>query len=250
MSSPRMARTRGALITAVLASATAVLAGCSSNANTNVSSPLSGLSTSRATGGPSSSAGPAADSTGTYSAAYALSVPSSIAGWALTTPSPQVEEKMQQGLSQAEQSVGGLSGTPVTGLYNDAADQAWVVFVGVNSKGLDPDRLKQAALAAPVSTLDAIGDRLTTSWVTGVSAGPHAGAAECQQTVMIQAGMSTEAATGLAAEGAACFWMTSTTFGVVTIYPQQDRNDWDFGYSGQKMDAFMLKVRAAAEQAA
>lgn len=248
MSSPRIAGARGALSIALLASAAAALAGCSSNSTSNShansNSPLSGVGATRTAG--------AADPTGASgasSAGYVLKTPSSIAGWSLTTPTSTVQAKMQQGLSQAEQTVGGVSGTPVAGLYDDTTDQAWVVFVGVNGSGLDPARLQQAALTAPISTMDAIGDRLTTSWVPSVAAGPHAGAAECQETVMAQAGLSTYAATGLAAEGAACFWMTSTTFGVVTIYPQQNSTNWDFGYSGKQMDAFMLKVRAAAEQA-
>lgn len=251
MSSPRIAGARGALSIALLASGAAVLAGCSShspsNANSNSNSPLSGVGATR-TAGTAGAAG-AADTSGAGSVGYVLKTPSSIAGWSLTTPTSTVQAKMQQGLSQAEQTVGGVSGTPVAGLYDDTADQAWVVFVGVNGSGLDPARLQQAALTAPVSTMDAIGDRLTTSWLPSVSAGPHAGVAECQETVIAQAGLSTYAATGLAAEGAACFWMTSTTFGVVTIYPQQNSTNWDFGYSGKQMDAFMLKVRAAAEQA-
>lgn len=250
MSSPRIAGARGALSIALLASGAAVLGGCSSNstantnsnADSNTNSPLSGVGATRAAG-----ATGAGGLTGASSTAYVLKAPSSIAGWSLTTPTAAVEAKMQQGLSQAEQTVGGVSGTPVTGLYDDTTDQAWVVFVGVNGSGLDPTRLEQAALAAPVSTMDAIGDRLTTTWVPGVSGGPHTGAAECQETEMVQAGLSTYAATGLAAEGAACFWMTPTTFGVVTIYPQQNSTNWDFGYSGKQMDAFMLKVRAAAE---
>lgn len=247
MSSPRIAGARGALSIALLASGAAVLAGCSSNSTSNAN----GNSNSTSPLGSAGSVGAArtAGTTGAGSAGYVLKAPSSIAGWALTTPTSSVQAKMQQGLSQAEQTVGGVSGTPVAGLYDDTTDQAWVVFVGVNGSGLDPARLQQAALAAPLSTMDAIGDRLTTTWVPSVSAGPHAGAAECQETVIAQAGLSTYAATGLAAEGAACFWMTPTTFGVVTIYPQQNSTNWDFGYSGKQMDGFMLKVRAAAEQA-
>jgi len=255
MSSPRIAGARGALSIALLASGAAVLAGCSSNSTSNANStstststsPLSGVGATRTAD--ATSANDTTGAAGAGAAGYVLKTPSSIAGWPLTTPTSTVQTKMQQGLSQAEQTVGGVSGTPVAGLYDDTTDQAWVVFVGVNGSGLDPARLAQAALTAPISTMDAIGDRLTTSWVPSVSAGPHAGVAECQETVMAQAGLSTYAATGLAAEGAACFWMTATTFGVVTIYPQQDSTNWDFGYSGKQMDAFMLKVRAAAEQA-
>ena len=228
MSRTRVPRARGALSMALLASGTAVLGGCSGSALTTSSTAAPGARTAAATG-------------------YVLSTPSAIDGWALTTPTSSTEQQLRQGLSQAEQLVGEPAGTPVTGMYDDTADQMWVVFVGLNGSGFDPSRLATAAEAAPVSTMDAIGDRLSTSWVTGVSGGPHGGETDCQQTLEAQAGLSTYSATGLATTGSACFWMTATTFGVVTVYPQQDRSDWDFGYTGKQMDGFMLKVRAAVE---
>ena len=155
---------------------------------------------------------------------------------------------MQQDLSQAEQLLDGVSGAPVMGLYDDTTDQMWVAFVGLNGSGYHPSELATDAAAAPVSTMDALADRLTTSWMPGMSGGPHGRTAECQQTLIAEAELSTHAATGLATKGAACFWMTPTTFGVVTLYPQQNRSDWGFGYDAQQMNGFMLKVRAAVKQ--
>ena len=242
----RIARARGALPIALLASGAAVLGGCSGT--TSSASSTSSASPIPAAGATSTAVASGAAAQDGGSAGYLLSTPSSVAGWKLTAPTSAVKQQMQQGLSQAEQAIGGLSGTPVTGLYDDTADQMWVVFVGLDGTGYQPSQLATAAETAPVSTMDAIGDRLTTSWVTGVSGGPHGGQADCQQTLVVQAGLSTSAATGLATTGSACYWMTGTTFGVVTLYPQQNRSDWDFGYSGQQMDGFMLKVRAAVEQ--
>lgn len=240
MSRTRVPRARGALSIALLASGAAVLGGCSGSASTTSST--AAASSASATSATAAPATQNAAATG-----YVLSTPSSINGWALITPTSSTEQKMQQGLSQAEQLVGGVTGTPVMGLYNDTADQMWVVFVGLNGSGFDPSRLATAAEAAPVNTMDAIGDRLSTTWVTGVSGGPHGGETDCQQTLEAQAGLSTYSATGLASTGSACFWMTGTTFGVVTMYPQPSRTDWDFGYTGEQMDGFMLKVRAAVE---
>jgi hypothetical protein len=226
MSRTRTMRARGALSMPLLAAGAAALSGCSGATST----------TSSATAATASATG------------YVLSAPSSIDGWKLTTPTSSTQQQMQQGLNQAEQAVGGVSGTPVTGLYDDTADQMWVVFVGLNGSGFEPSRLATAAEAVPVSTVDGIGDRTTTSWVTRVSGGPHGGQTDCQQTLEVQVGLSTYSASGLATTGSVCYWMTATTFGVVTLYPQANRNDWDFGYTGQQMDGFMLKVRAAVEQ--
>ena len=225
MSRPRTVGACGALSLAVLA-----LSGCSGSGSTPASSSTVAPATSRAAG-------------------YVLSAPASVKGWQLTSPSSTTQQKMQQGLGQAEQAVGGVSGTPVMGLYDDTTDQDWLVFVGLNGS-FDPAKLATAAEAAPTFSTDALGDRMSTTWVSTVSAGPNGGQVDCQQTQIVQAGLSTFAATGLAAEGTACYWMTPTTFGVVTIYPQANRNDWSFGYDAQQMDAFMLDVRAAAERRA
>jgi hypothetical protein len=235
MSRPREAGPRRALPLALLASAAcaAVLSGCSSPA---------GHASSSGGAAAGASAAPSARSGAAQSASYRLAAPAAIGGWKLTQPSADTLAKMKQGLGQAEQTVGGLSGTPVFGLYDDTADQAWVVFVGLNGSGYDPSVLTKAAQAAPVATTDAMGDRLTETWLPDSAGGPHGGRAACQESVEY-------AATGLAAEGSACFWLTPTTFGVVTIYPMQNSSRWDFGYSGKQMDGFMLEVRAAAEQA-
>jgi hypothetical protein len=245
MSRPRSPRARGALAaalpTALLVLGASLLSACSTSGGTSAGSAAAGS----AAGKPTAAAGGAA------SAGYVLDPPASIAGWSrVSSPDAQTVQKMQQGLTQAEQTVGGVTGTPVYAVYNDTQDQAWVVFVGVNGSGLDPQRLAQAAAVAPEATMDDLGDRLTTSWVPGVAGGPHGGQTQCQQTLIQQAGLATYAATGLAATGSACFWMTPTTFGVVTLYPQANRSQWDFGWNGQQTDAYLLKVRAAVEQTA
>lgn len=239
MSRPRrLTGTRGALCLALLASGVAALAGCD-NRNSATSSPPGG---STAVGSPT--AGTAVTGASTTSAAnaasYVLTTPAKIGGWALTTPSSSVLQKMQQGLTQAEQLVG-VTGTPVLGLYDDPTDQAWVVFVGVNATGLDPSKLATAAEAIPVHTTDGVGDRLTTTWLPDEPGGPHGGQTDCNESVI-------SADDGLATQGADCFWMTPTTFGVVTLYPQANRTLTDFGWSGAQVDGFMLTVRAAVEQ--
>lgn len=225
-----------ALPAALLVLGAIVLTGCSKSSNPSAgSSGASGAGTA------------AADAVS--AAHYVLDPPPSIGGWTrVASPDSQAEQEMQQGLSQAEQTVGGISGTPVYALYNDPQDQAWIAFVGVNGSGLDPQRLARAAAVAPVATTDGVGDRVTTSWVPDVAGGPHGGQTQCQQTLMQQAGLSTFAAGGLAATGSACFWMTATTFGVVTLLPQPNRSAWDFGWNGEQVDGYMLKVRAAVEQ--
>ena len=245
MSRPRLTGARGALSLALLASGAAVLSGCTASPAPSAS-PFNGLHATDAT--TASTNGTATGAADADSTSYTLALPSSIAGWTLTTPNSDVRQEMQQGLSQAEQLVGGVSGTPVTGIYDDTADQLWVAFVGLNGSGYDPARLAQAAETVPIATTDASGDRILETWVTNVSGGPHGGTTECEQEVISAGGMSTDSASSLAAEGANCFWMTPATFGVVTVYPQANRNDWDFGYDAQQMDGFMLKVRAAVEQ--
>ncbi len=156
---------------------------------------------------------------------------------------------MQQGLSQAEAVVGGqLSGTPVLGLYDDSADQVWIAFVGLNGSGFDPGKLATAARALPKTETDDLGDQMTVSWVTNVSGGPHGGQTECQQALATQAGLNPDDL-AMVAMGSACFWMTPTTYGAVSIYPQAGSLNVPIeGYNGQQMDGFMLKVRAAVEQ--
>lgn len=225
MSRPRPAGARAALPCALIAAAALTGCGARSSATTAATIP------------------PPAKNAATATAAvpsYVLSTPSTIGKWTLTTPSATTQQKMQQGLSTAERTLGVSGGTPVMGLYDDSADQDWIVFLGLNGSGFDPAKLTAAADTPPQYDTDGTGDRVTTTWVPNLAAGPHAGHVDCNESV-VQSG-------GLAAEGATCYWMTSTTAGVVTIYPQANRSQWSFGYSAQQMDGYMLTVRSAVEQ--
>ena len=253
----RLTRARGALSVALLASGAATLSGCSGSGSPAASSATSAATAaSVASSATSASSGTAAGSTAVTtsaddadSAGYVLSTPSTVSGWTLTTPTSSTQQQMQQGLTQAEAVVGGqLSGTPVMGLYDDSADQVWIAFVGLNGSGFDPSKLAAAAQALPRTETDDLGDQMTVSWVTNVSGGPHGGQTDCQQALAKQAGLDPDDL-AMVAMGSACFWMTPTTYGAVSIYPQAGSLNVPVeGYNGQQMDGFMLKVRAAVEQ--
>jgi hypothetical protein len=228
LSRPRSAGARAALPSALIAAA--ALTGCGAQ---------SSVSTTAATAQASKAATPAATPT-PAAVHYVLSAPSTIGQWTLTTPTSTTQQKMQQGLSTAEQTLGISGGSPVMGLYNDSADQDWVVFLGMNGSGFDPSKLVTAANTAPRYTTDGTGDNVSWTWVPNLAGGPHGGQVECNESVVSSG--------DLAAEGATCYWETATTGGVVTIYPQANRSQWDFGYSAKQMDGFMLTVRAAVEQ--
>jgi len=227
LSRPRSAGARAALPCALIAAAALTGCGAQSSATATATTPQPAKNAASAT---ATAAGPS----------YVLSTPSTIGKWTLTTPSATTQQKMRQGLSTAEQILGVSGGTPVMGLYDDSADQDWIVFVGLNGSGFDPAKLAAAAGTPPRYDTDGTGDRVTTTWVPNLAAGPHAGHVDCNESV-VQGG-------GLAAEGATCYWMTSTTAGVVTIYPQANRSQWSFGYSAQQMDGYLLTVRSAVEQ--
>jgi hypothetical protein len=210
LSRPRSAGARAALPSALIAAA--ALTGCGAQ---------SSVSTTAATAQASKAATPAATPT-PAAVHYVLSAPSTIGQWTLTTPTSTTQQKMQQGLSTAEQTLGISGGSPVMGLYND------------------PSKLVTAANTAPRYTTDGTGDNVSWTWVPNLAGGPHGGQVECNESVVSSG--------DLAAEGATCYWETATTGGVVTIYPQANRSQWDFGYSAKQMDGFMLTVRAAVEQ--
>jgi hypothetical protein len=243
----RLTRARGALSLALLASGAATLSGCSGSGPAAASSATATSATTAAVAAATAPAATLAASAAT--AGYVLSTPSTVSGWNLTTPTSNTQQQMQQGLSQAEAVVGGqLSGTPVLGLYDDSADQVWIAFVGLNGSGFDPGKLATAARALPRTETDDLGDQMTVSWVTNVSGGPHGGQTDCQQALAKQAGLNPDDL-AMVAMGSACFWMTSTTYGAVSIYPQAGSLNVPIeGYNGQQMDGFMLKVRAAVEQ--
>jgi hypothetical protein len=225
LSRPRSAGARAALPCAIIAAAALSGCGAQNSSTTAATTPQSAKNPPTTT-----AAGPS----------YVLSTPSAIGKWTLTTPSATTRQKMQRGLSTAEQTLGISAGTPVMGLYDDSADQDWIVFLGLNGSGFDPAKLAAAADTPPQYDTDGTGDRVTTTWVPNLSGGPHAGHVDCNESV-VQGG-------GLAAEGATCYWMTSTTAGVVTSYPQANRSQWSFGYSARQMDGYMLTVRSAVEQ--
>ena len=89
--------------------------------------------------------------------------------------------------------------------------------------------------------MDGTGDHVTVSGEPG-TAGPHGGSAICQQ-ILVESG-------GLAVEQSACYWLTPTTFGLITLYPKHDGDQWGFGWPATKIDGLMGTVRPEVERTA
>ena len=114
-------------------------------------------------------------------ARWVLSMPASINGeQRLTDPDSQTRAELRQGIQQAEQNAG-LTGRPaISGIYDDAADDAWLVVIGVNGAGFDSGQL--------VANIDAqqpgiaVGGSDETVTVKPATIGPHGGTAICEQT--------------------------------------------------------------------
>ncbi|HEY2063741.1 MAG TPA: hypothetical protein VGH57_35570 [Amycolatopsis sp.] len=192
--------------------------------------------------GPGTTPGqPIAEQAAAATPAYVLAPPATVHGDPIVpNPTSAAAAQMTKALTQAT-SDAGVSGTPVRALYDDSADDAWLVVLGVNGRGFDPHKMLAIYGAAPQTRIDGTGDRLTVTGVPG-TAGAHGGSAVCQETVA-QGGP-------LAVEASVCYWLTPTTFGLVTLYPKHDGREWGFGWPATKIDALMTEVRPEVERQA
>ncbi|KJK59183.1 hypothetical protein [Saccharothrix sp. ST-888] len=173
-------------------------------------------------------------------AAYRLGTPGSAGGYAFHQATGASEQKM----STEEQRITGLlgiSGTPVRALYDDAAENEWIVFIGVNGTGFDPSRLHARLWQPPITRPDGSGNRSTLSW-QDADPGPHGGRAICSEE-LLQSG-------AMAAENSACMWMTPTTFGEVSFYPKGFSDRLLKGFTTADAVNLMRGIRADVEQSA
>jgi hypothetical protein len=176
------------------------------------------------------------------SVGWVLSMPDEINGeQRLTNPTSTTQAKLQQGIQEAEQNAG-LTGRPaLSGIYDDAAADAWLVVIGVNGSGFSSSHLV-ASVDAEQPGFSKDGNDVTAT-VQPATVGPHGGTAICQQT---SESIDTVDGTVSAATGT-CYWMTSTTFGVVTLITKEDAPTSDFFISASTVNSAMQYVRAAVE---
>ncbi|GAA1253418.1 hypothetical protein GCM10009665_50110 [Kitasatospora nipponensis] len=171
-------------------------------------------------------------------AAYRLGTPASAGGYAFHQPSEQSRRQLADAAQQSARQLG-LSGTPVQALYDDPADNQWIVFIGYDGTGYDPAHLHAALWQQPVTRLDGTGDRVTVSWQDS-DPGPHGGTAICRQELMRSG--------ALAAENTACLWLTPTTFGEISFVPKGFSDRQLRGFTAADVGALMRTLRGDLEQ--
>jgi hypothetical protein len=132
--------------------------------------------------------------------AYALGIPATAGGYALTTPmSSAIQAVGSAGASElmtAIKAAGGKPASNVSGEYFISGDQAlgYTGYTGTFS---------------PAAVLAAF--KAGASNVTTEPAGPHGGELACGE-------VTASAASGTAAPGTACVWATTTTVGMVEFF--------------------------------
>lgn len=207
-----------------IAGSVIALGGCGSSSGTvgtfgGIGSPGSPGSpgTSAAISGQSTAAAPPATGTAASSAGgstaggagWVLSAPNTIFGFPQIKPSTTVLDKIQSELASSAGRLG-VSGTQVIAVYDDQPHGLYVIFAGYNGSGFNPDRMQAAYQSAPVTTVDGTGNKLMIGNMT-IDPGPHGGAAGCKSVM----GQTTVATT----EDTLCSWMTNTTLGSISTYP-------------------------------
>jgi len=170
---------------------------------------------------------------------WTLTTPGSAAGLARFQPPAAELAKLTQALDQTAQELG-LSGGAVEAVYDDPSQGGYLVFAGFNGSGYDPSALNRMA-QVPATRQDGTGDRITQDWQP-TAAGDHGGQAGCQET-MVQSG-------SLAVLSSSCLWLTPTTFGLVTYYPNTGSDDFLTNTPAAVVAPLMRKVRDAVEQPA
>ncbi|MFJ8329896.1 hypothetical protein [Streptomyces sp. NPDC094437] len=170
---------------------------------------------------------------------WTLTTPGSVDGLARVQPSAAKMAKLTQALDQTTAELG-ITGSSVEAVYDDPSQGGYLVFAGLNGSGYDPSTLKRMA-QVPDTRQDGTGDRITQDWQS-TTAGDHGGQAGCQET-MLQSG-------GLAALSSSCLWLTPTTFGLVTYYPNSASDHFLTNTPASVVAPLMRKVRDAVEQRA
>lgn len=197
------------------------LAGCGSSSGTV--GPFAGVGTTgsaAAIGGHSAAVPPAATGTSIGAASgsmaggggWVLSAPNSVFGFPQIQPSAAVLAHIQSQLAKGAAPLG-VSGAQVIAVYDDRPHGLYLIFAGYNGSGFDPARMQAAYQTAPVTTEDATGDTMVINNLT-IDPGPHGGTAGCN-SVMEQTAVATTEAT-------LCSWMTTTTMGSVSTYPNPE----------------------------
>ncbi|WP_411141459.1 hypothetical protein [Streptomyces sp. x-80] len=175
---------------------------------------------------------------GTGGPSWVIGFPEKLGAYPLDRhPSADARQKMHEGLGQVAGRLG-VNGTEADAVYDDAADEYWVVITGMNGTGYDPSKLVPTLQKPPSVTDDGAGTRSTQSW-TAADPGPHGGAAVCHEE-LLQSGR-------LAVESTACVWETATTLGTATLYPKQGGTRIKMGYGAKEMGGWMRKIRPVVE---
>ena len=202
---------------------------------------LSAVLSAAATGcsGGTATAQPAAARTATAGGGWALTAPGAAAGLARFQPPADEAAKLTQALDRTAGELG-ITGSAVEAVYDDPAQGGYLVFAGFNGSGYDPSALDRMA-RVPATRQDGTGDRITQDWQP-TSAGDHGGRAGCQET-MVQSG-------SLAVLSSSCLWLTPTTFGLVTYYPDTAGDDFLTNTPATVVAPLMREVRDAVERPA
>jgi hypothetical protein len=227
----------------------AMLAGCSGSAGTTGTAGTTGKTGTASTTGtagtasttPASSQDIAAAGNTTRSAssgaAWTLSAPGSVFGFARIQPQQVSLAKIRSELATTAAELG-VSGSEVISVYDDPTHDVYVIFAGYNGSGFDPDKMKAVFDVAPLYTTDGTGDHLVENHVM-IDAGAHGGLAGCA-TDAVQSG-------GLAGEATACVWLTRTTMGILTYYPKPDLKQMVFGTGPEVLGPVMRQLRDQVE---
>lgn len=170
---------------------------------------------------------------------WTLTAPGAAAGLARFQPPAAEAAKLTQALDRTAEELG-ITGSTVEAVYDDPGQGGYLVFAGFNGSGYDPSALNRMA-RAPGTRQDGTGDRITQDWQP-TAAGDHGGQAGCQET-MVQSG-------SLAVLSSSCLWLTATTFGLVTYYPNTGSDDFLTDTPAAVVAPLMRKVRDAVEQPA
>ena len=186
-----------------------------------------------------STGGSTGGSTTAGSGGWALTAPGSAAGLARFQPPADEAAKLTQALDRTAGELG-ITGSAVEAVYDDPAQGGYLVFAGFNGSGYDPSALDRMA-RVPATRQDGTGDRITQDWQP-TSAGDHGGRAGCQET-MVQSG-------SLAVLSSSCLWLTPTTFGLVTYYPDTAGDDFLTNTPATVVAPLMREVRDAVERPA
>ncbi|MEY9947282.1 hypothetical protein [Kitasatospora sp. GAS1066B] len=146
---------------------------------------------------------------------WTISLPDTVAGHPRITPGAAQLKQITDSWAQTRAKVG-ANGQVQVGVYDDQAEDAYLIVTGVSGSGFDPSRVNTLS-TAPAATRDTDGNAVTNNF-QNVDPGPHGGSDTCDEVTdearSIQGTM--------AAENTSCFWMTGTTFGGITFYNKQD----------------------------